>query len=317
MFELGTAGTTRVTSPMAQATVAIYGGAFVLLGVTASLRTPDMSPRWMLITFSVVALLQCVYAAIRGDRLTRTDVTPMVVSTLTATVLLTYNTHVDVATLANGATLSIMALYVVWFLPGRAGRVILYSGCASWWAAIALRGDPILSAVALVVLAQVVLGAEVLARARVTDHRLAHRDVLTGAVDRTAISEGCERHFTHLLERGTPFSIIVIDLDGLREINNRQGHFAGDAVLAEACRHWRTRLRERDVLGRIGGDEFMIVLPGSAAIEATDVEARLRVDATVAWSAGVAQARPDDTLATLMNRADERMYRQKAQRAIR
>ncbi len=316
MTQLDRAGTKAVMSPMAQATAAIYAGAFVLLAAAAALRIADMSPRWMLITFAALCLLQSLYALVRRDRLTVAEVTPMVVGTMVMTALLTYNTQIDLATLANGATLSIMALYVVWFLPGWSGRVVLYGGCATWWVAIALRGDPLLSAVAVIVLAQVVLGAEVLARARATDHRLAHRDSLTGAVDRTAISEVCERHFIQLRERSTAFSIIVMDLDGLRDINNQQGHFAGDAVLAEACRHWRTHLRERDVLGRLGGDEFVIVLPGSGAIDATDVERRLRVDATVAWSAGVAQARADDTLESLMHRADERMYRQKAERAI-
>ncbi len=306
----------RIISPLAQSTALIFAGGFVLLGTAALLRTPDMSPRWMLIAFAAGALLQCVYAVVRGDRLTLAEVTPMVVGTMAVTVLLSWNTNLDLAALANGATLPIMAFYVVWFLPAARGRVILYGGCVCWWIAIVLRGDPFLSAIAVMVLTQVAIGAEVLARVRATDLRLAHVDLLTGAVDRTGFTEACELSLVKLHDRGTPFSIISMDLDGLREINNRHGHRAGDAMLVEACRHWSAQLRDRDLLGRIGGDEFVIVLPGSGAIEARDIERRIRVGATVAWSAGVAQARPDDTLETLMHRADERMYRQKAARHL-
>lgn len=306
----------RSLPPLTQATAAIYAVAFVLLAVAASVRTPAMSPQWLLLSLAGVALTQSAYALIRGPRFTTLEALPMGIGSIAFTALRTWRTDSDLTALANGATLSIMAVYVVWFLPPRIGRAALWVASSVWLVAIVHRNDELLAALALMVVAQMVIGAEVLLRIRTYTERLANVDVLTGVANRRGVTRACERQFADLADRGTEFSIISIDINDLRTVNNQRGHNAGDALLVEACEHWVKELRPHDLLGRLGGDEFVIVLPSTDSGAAMKIEERLRAGATVLWSAGVAQARPDDTIATLIDRADQRMYLQKVGHAV-
>lgn len=299
-----------------QVTAGIFGFAFTVFALAAILRTSQMSPRWLLIVMAAGMLAQAVYALVRGPRFSTLEAMPMLIGAIAFTGVRTWSTGVDLAALANGANLSIMAVYVVWFLPPLIGRAVLYVACGWWLAAIIHRDEPMLTGLGVLVVLQALIGAEIFYRIRASNERMAYVDVLTGVANRRGVVRICERYLTDLTDRGVPFSIISIDLDGLRDVNNSNGHHAGDALLIEACRHWATVLRPRDFLGRLGGDEFVIVLRGVDALGATRVAKRLHTGAAMSWSAGVAQARGDDTVPGLMHRADQRMYRQKASRRI-
>lgn len=305
----------RRLPPLTQATAAIYAGGFILLGVSVALWMPQMGPRPLVAAAALLTLGKMAYALGRGSRLTMTEAMVLVVMSMMVITTLTLRTQSDLAALAHGVTLPMLVLYVIWFMPPVMGRVVLYAGGLGWMLAIVGRGNPLLIGCALAVLMQLVIGVEVFSRIRASAERLAARDGLTGVANRARAAEVVERCLDRVADRGTPFSIIILDIDGLRAINNLHGHQAGDALLIEACSHWQRNLRSSDLLARIGGDEFMIIAPGVSAIEAFALKERLRDGAGVNWSAGVAQARNDDSLASLMHRADVRMYRQKAERA--
>lgn len=146
---------------------------------------------------------------------------------------------------------------------------------------------------------------------------LARTDPLTGAANRRELEERFDLAAYRASRDGIPFSILIIDLDGFKEVNDRLGHLAGDEVLASMARVIRGRLRPTDLLARWGGDEFIILLDGneeSARALARRISAAVCAapDIPVGFSSGVAAYRDSDDLTSLTRRADNAMYQAKA-----
>lgn len=156
--------------------------------------------------------------------------------------------------------------------------------------------------------------------------RLASIDGLTGAMNHdTTVSL-----LAHALERGRregqPVGFVMLDLDHFKLVNDEHGHAVGDEVLRAVAACTRERLRGSDVLGRLGGEEFGLVLPATGLAGARHLadQVRLAVEALalqgeagrplrVTLSAGVAEAGADDTPQTLMYLADKALYQAKQQ----
>lgn len=102
------------------------------------------------------------------------------------------------------------------------------------------------------------------------------RDPLTGAWNRSAILDFLSRDFARAEREQAPLAVVLADLDHLRDINDRYGEAAGDEVLKEAVRRMRSSIRAYDAVGRYGGEEFLVVLPGSDGLTALYVAERIR-----------------------------------------
>ncbi|HLH11059.1 MAG TPA: sensor domain-containing diguanylate cyclase [Methylovirgula sp.] len=150
---------------------------------------------------------------------------------------------------------------------------------------------------------------------------LASTDPLTGALSRRAFKDEAERAKLLAVRHGHALSCMIFDLDHFKDINDRYGHSVGDFVLRGAVEACRASLRKSDVLGRIGGEEFAVILPHTAAAPATRVaekarraiakvsvarpEGRVKVSA----SFGVAELdRGAADVDELLRRADEALY---------
>lgn len=144
------------------------------------------------------------------------------------------------------------------------------------------------------------------------------RDRLTGAMSRAFFEDRSQAAVIAASASLTPLSMVLFDLNGLKAINDRLGHLAGDAVLRSAVARCRHELMADDVLARLGGDEFVVLLPGSDEARAVHVVTRLRhalatldVDGageTVSASFGVATWVPGDSAEAMLARADAAMY---------
>lgn len=152
---------------------------------------------------------------------------------------------------------------------------------------------------------------------------LALVDPLTGAASRRAFDTAAAGALADAMRTGLPMSLLALDLDRFKAINDRYGHPAGDCVLVATVKAWQAVMRERDVLARIGGEEFVVVCPDATLAKARGIATRL-LEATealrfddidpalrVGVSIGLAQTEPGDTLATLHSRADAALYRAK------
>lgn len=153
--------------------------------------------------------------------------------------------------------------------------------------------------------------------------RHASHDGLTGAMSRGCFIEGLERETARYHRKGTPCGLVMLDLDHFKEINDRHGHAAGDMVLRAVADTVRDEMRAEDAFGRLGGEEFALLISGGALQVAQEVGERVRaaVERTtipghpglkVTASLGVAEITPEENTAeALLASADARLYEAK------
>jgi diguanylate cyclase (GGDEF)-like protein len=116
----------------------------------------------------------------------------------------------------------------------------------------------------------------------------ASTDPLTGLLNRRAFGERCVRELARARRTGEPFAALLVDVDDFKQINDREGHAAGDAALVGLASELSGALREIDTVARIGGDEFAVLLPGTGTEAARATAERLAAHTTVAISIGTA-----------------------------
>ena len=150
---------------------------------------------------------------------------------------------------------------------------------------------------------------------------LAVTDPLTGIANRRALADSLDAVLTTTLATGTMLSVVMIDLDDFKSVNDDYGHAAGDGVLAATADILRAAGRQGDLVARYGGEEFVVVLAACGALEAMGWAERARVrlretlmpgiERQVTASLGVATSTGNETAAVLLARADAAMYRAK------
>ncbi len=154
---------------------------------------------------------------------------------------------------------------------------------------------------------------------------ISEHDGLTGTLNRRSMHEQAKALLSHAFERGLPISVVMLDADHFKRINDQFGHQTGDAVLCHMVSRIRTHLRSNDLFGRYGGEEFVLLLPGLDGNEAREVADRIRLAVsehaqqctdqrvTLSISLGVAGTGVHGyDYSTLVAAADNALYRAKA-----
>jgi len=150
--------------------------------------------------------------------------------------------------------------------------------------------------------------------------QLADLDALTGLHNRRYFHETLAREVSRAQRYDRSLALIVFDLDDFKTINDRIGHLAGDAVLADAAERVRDSVRSADIACRVGGDEFAVILPESTLMDADQLYRRIQQSVSsrpigqegrLFLSAGVTDLRPEDDAVSFFQRADDALYRAK------
>lgn len=153
--------------------------------------------------------------------------------------------------------------------------------------------------------------------------RDAFHDPLTGLANRRAAGERLEAARAHALRHGEPLSVLMLDIDHFKRVNDVHGHADGDRVLVALADALREELRAGDLGARHGGEEFLAVLPASGASQAREAAERVRAHVqalripladgplSITISIGVATLHADESCAALLARADAALYRAK------
>ena len=156
--------------------------------------------------------------------------------------------------------------------------------------------------------------------------QLSHHDELTGLANRRGFDAHLEKGIEALARYGSVVTVLALDLDGLKRINDTQGHPAGDDVLRAVARVLTSSLRVSDTPARFGGDEFGIILPQTSEARAVQVAQRLtaavekievpgggRVTASIGVAGVVPTSDRQQTRISVISRADRALYRAKHQ----
>lgn len=228
-----------------------------------------------------------------------------------------------------GSIFLVPCVAAAWYLGARAGIATVAISAAAWFAAETLlasgtSGTPALFNTLSRFAAYFVL-VVVLAQVRTLLLRLgelSRTDSLTGLGNPRALRERGEHDLDMARRAGSALSLVFIDVDNFKEVNDREGHAAGDRVLQQVAEALRAILRRSDFAARLGGDEFAVLLVGSDAASAREVavkiregvEERMRANTfSVTLSIGVATAAEGASFAALLEAGDGLMYEAKGE----
>lgn len=217
---------------------------------------------------------------------------------------------------------------VSWYVGRPLGSLFALLGSVCWWGAEVMShrvySDPAIAYWnALVRLGFFLIVNSLLASVRweMTRYRqLSERDPLTGAYNRRMFTVLAESELQRVGRYGRPLSLAYIDLDSFKKVNDQMGHDTGDLVLIEVVKVLRQNLRQLDIVARIGGDEFLVLMPETTSEQARAVVERLLEQGRasmacsgwpIGFSIGVVTCQTGLDLQEMIRLADAEMYRSK------
>ena len=274
------------------------GGGFIAVAYAAGW------PLWRVGVYSVASAWLLVRVAVATWQGLRPDFGPACVAVIAAPPCL-------------GAVMHLARLTHLLVVPDGSADVSVPSAANAIWA---------WSTLVLLLLMNLSVAAFIGARQLVHIRALTLTDALTGAANRRAIERAVQHHSTAQQRHGMPLAIVYLDLDHFKALNDRHGHGGGDEALRHTVRVVQASCRAGDIVGRLGGEEFCVVLPFTEFAGACLMAERMRaaLEGTPMWwngqtitlsaSFGVACATGDDDepWPELLARADRAMYAAKA-----
>lgn len=297
---------------------------FVLLGVYFVVGTLQLlltvwrpplpgTPVRLNLLLATIAIVQVILTFVAGAVLANWALPYLVGSGIVVSAVSAAGAAGGQGQLVAGMYLAVLGVFAGYFLSRRAVRTLLALATVAFGTALAV--NRLLDSLGYVIGLVFLVGGVTLVVASLVERlrAAAMHDPLTGALNRRGLQQAATSLHDLDARRHDETTVVEIDLNGFKAYNDTHGHQAGDDLLADAVRDWSAVLRRSDVLSRTGGDEFVLLLPATTAVEAEALLERMRAVNAVRWSAGVTVWRPGEALPEALGHADEAMYRAKTQ----
>lgn len=295
----------------------------IYAGIRSYLGLPALRRSWMWFLLAALVVLSFYFTVLEPVRDAR-----IIISSLVTGVLFVMSAK----TIATGGALRFPARYLFsipcaihgLFALGRIPYVLQMHG-QSFDTFNTSTLPPLLLIESTIALVMMSFGTLMLANEHITNElrRLAETDTLTGIFNRRSFMVLLNKALSATRRFESPLSILLVDLDHFKKINDTWGHKQGDVALGHFVTIAMSCLRGEDVLGRMGGEEFAVFLPNTSLGDARAVAERLRARVAaiplgiesgpihITISVGVVQCRESDTPEDVLHRADSAMYRAK------
>lgn len=229
--------------------------------------------------------------------------------------LLVVWTPLELRALNIGMIFMTIFVYLVWFMPMWFARTVAYPWLTVYCVVMVVKFSADVRPLMLTLVISTLVLGELIGRFKRRIEETSLTDMLCNVWNQRGFMLLLGRAVGSAGRSGDPLSLLYIDLDGFKAINDAQGHAAGDRVLREFSRLIDERLRPQDELARIGGDEFAVVLPNTHWEDANRIGERLREQTeALNWSFGAAQWQRQESSEQFLARADQLMLQQKRAR---
>jgi diguanylate cyclase (GGDEF)-like protein len=203
------------------------------------------------------------------------------------------------------------ALYAAYFFSRRA-MLLHFSGGALGYGLVLLLKEPNIEWISewFVMMGSFMIAGLIVNWLTRRIRMLARTDALTGLFNRRTLEEELARELRRAARDRRPVTVLLIDIDNLKQVNDTLGHAAGDRLLKACGAAWHERLRSADLLARYGGDEFAVILPDCSMRDALVVGERIceATPSETTSSIGAAQWNGEESSDRLLRRADDAMY---------
>ncbi|WP_241156197.1 GGDEF domain-containing protein [Leucobacter chromiireducens] len=283
---------------------------------------PTMDNRWFVWLLLVLCLTGALITLVRGRRMPRWVGTAAVLLFLLAQAYFLGLADDSASVIASAQQLPVVAFYLGWFVRPRLAMLLIALSVLVF--SVVMAGNPLfapdgaigvpVAVHALLVMLFCYASGTYLWRRQV---RIASTDPLTGARNRSGFGERLAYELRRRSFSRAPLSLVVVDFDHFKELNDTRGHAAGDLVLSRTVTAWNDEVRSGDSVTRLGGDEFALILPRATSREAQAIVDRLRAVSEHPWSWGIAQALPGESADELLARADAQLFAWKRVRRAR
>lgn len=305
----------RRVTPFAWVTSAL-GAVIVGSGLLDALTSPaggGLGGAWTWVWVAVTVVVTAV-PLVLGSRAVRVVGLGGACVFFAVTTVQVLTSSAPVGTVNNLVLWPMVACYLGWSFRRVLARLVAGVAFAASGVALLVNTQDQIGVVWLNLLLASAFCLEAASFLRVRLDREISTDPLTGVLNRTGLDERIDGELRRAIKAGAPLTIAILDLDDFKRINDERGHSAGDRLLVEFAGALRARAEARDSVVRIGGDEFLLILPSTESAQAVELLESIRGDVQEHWSYGLATGTPEDTAHTIRDRADAALYAQKQRR---